>query len=108
MASKKPAPRPNCLTGLAGDPPYPQYGPPDPPPRRTPAEEAALEAEHVRIRAEAERTIGRVWEKDGRAEIRRAGEGAWWLTDSHDEYGTTLTRDDLRALRDALNRELGV
>lgn len=100
---------PNCLAGLAGDPPYSEYGvrepkPPKPPP--TPEEEA----ERARLHAEHERLYGVVWRPGDRGEsteIRRHGSGEWWLTDSDNEYGTVLTRDDLQRLRDALNKELG-
>jgi hypothetical protein len=103
---KKSPPRPNCLAGLAGDPPYPQYGPPDPKPLPTPAEEA----ESVRRHAEHERLYGVVWRPEDRGEsteISRGGPGQWWLTDSDAEYSTRLTRDDLQRLRDALDKELG-
>jgi len=94
--------KPNCLAGLAGPGPYPQYSPPAPRPRRTPDAIAADAVAHRQY----ERTAKTLWCLGG-AEIKRAGTGAWEMTDSHWEYAHALTRDDLRRLRDALTQELG-
>lgn len=75
---------------------------PDPPPPPTPAQVARRRL----AAAQYVRDQGVVWSKPPSVELRRQGPDAWWLTDSDDEYGHTLTRADLQALRDALDREL--